>query len=120
VIAPSEQLVDGLVTGLADDVPERDLDAADRRHHRAATLVLVTHHRADDRLDVERVAAQHTVLDPLVDEGLDGLLLPLQRGLAHPRQSGVGAEPDEEIVAQTGVGHPCFELSDSHTGHPAP
>ena len=115
VAAPPKEPVDGLVAGLADDVPERDLNAADRRHHRAAALVLVAHHGADDRLDVERVATQHPVLDPLVDEGLDRLLLPLQRGLADARQPGVGAEADEEVVAQPGVGHPGLELSDPHS-----
>src|SRR5829696_2769021 len=77
VVAPAKQPVDGLVASLTYDVPERDLDAADRRHHRAAALVLVAYHGADDGLDVERVAAKHPVLDPFVDDGLDRLLLPL-------------------------------------------
>ena len=96
-MAPApQQAIDRLIARLADQVPERDLDAADRRHDRRAALVLVADHAADHRLDVERVAAQHPAFDPLVRQGLDGLLLPLERRLADARQAGVGAQADEQ------------------------
>ena len=107
--AAAEQPVDRLTAGLADQVPERDLDAADGRHHGRAALVLVADHPADDGLDVERIAAEHPALDPLVGQGLDRLFLPLQRRLADARQAGVGAQADEQVIPQAGVGQEGLE-----------
>ena len=65
-----------------------------------------------DRLDVERIAAEHPALDPLVQQRLDGLLLPFERRLADARQAGVGAQADEQIIPQPGVGQKRLEADD--------
>ena len=113
---PAQQAIDRLIHRLADDVPERDLDAADRRHHGRAALVLVADHPADDGLDVERVAAQHPPLDPLVQHGLDRPLLPLERRLADARQAGIGPQADEQVIPQPGVGQEGLEADDLQHG----
>ena len=87
VTAAAEQPVDRLAAGLADQVPERDLDPADGGHDRRSALVLVADHPADDRLDVERVAAQHPPLDPLVATA-SGRSSPATRASPRPRRSG--------------------------------
>ena len=114
--AAAEQPVDRLAAGLADQVPEGDLDRADGGHHGRSALVLVADHPADDRLDVERVAAQHPPLDPLVGQRLDRLLLPLQRRLADAGQARIRAQADEQVIAQSGVGQEGLELGDLHAG----
>src|SRR5262249_41009596 len=95
-----------------DDVPERDLNAADRGHDGRAALILVADHPANHAFDIERVTAEHARFHPLVREGLDGLLLPLESCLAHSREARVGPQADEEVVAQTGIGHQRFKPRD--------
>src|SRR5205823_14155249 len=79
-------------------------------------LILVADQVAEHALDVERVRAEDAVLDPLVDERLDRLLLPFQRGFAETGQAGIGRQAHEQVVAQPGVGQERFELSDLHGG----
>ena len=42
-------------------------------------------------------------------QGLDRLLLPLQRRLADAREARVGAQADEQVVPQSGVGQEGLE-----------
>ena len=101
---------------LADQVPAGDLDRADRRHDRRAPWYWSRIMPPIERLDVERVAAQHASFDPFVKERLDGFFLPLERGFADARQSGIGAQANEQIIPQTGVGQKRFEADDLHAG----
>ena len=112
--AAADQAPDRLVAGLADQVPHRDLDPADRGHHGRAALVLVADHAADDRLDVEGIATDDARGDPFVEEHLDGALLPLERGLADAGQAGVGGQADEQVVADAGIGEEGLEAGDLH------
>jgi hypothetical protein len=90
----------------------RDLDTADRRHHRRSALVLVADHAAHDGFHVKRIAAQDPAFDPLVRERHDRLFLPLQRRLADARQTVVGAQEDEQIIPQAGISQEGFEGDD--------
>ena len=112
--ATAEQAIQRLATALADDVPHGDLDAADGRHHGRAALVLVADHAPDDGFDVKRITSEDASLDPLVQQGLDGLLLPFQRGFADAREPVIGGQPYEQVVAQAGVGHESLEPGDLH------
>ena len=91
-------------------IPERDFHAADGRQHRRSALVLVADQFADDRLDVAGIDAEDSVLDPFVNQRFDGLLLPLQRRLADARQAGVGGQPNEQVVSQSGVREKRLQL----------
>ena len=55
----AEQLVDGHVVKLAGDVPQRDVDGADRRDHRALAAVVARHvvHPVPQHFGVERIGA---------------------------------------------------------------
>ena len=95
---PPEEAIHRLAAGFSDHVPHRDFDATNGRHDRGPSLVLVTDHAANHRLDVERIAPQDLLFGPLVDERLDGFLLPLQRCLTDTRQASVGREPNKEVI----------------------
>ena len=67
----ADQLVDRLVAGLADDVPQRDVDTADRgdRHALGAVILDPVVEIFPDHLDVERIAPDHAGCELAVDEG---------------------------------------------------
>src|SRR5207237_3051916 len=71
-----------------------------------------------DGVDIKRVVAKQARLDPVVQEHLYGALLPLERRLADAGQPGVGAQADEQVVAQPGVGQEGFEVDDLHAPSP--
>jgi hypothetical protein len=110
----AQQFIDPLAAGLAYDIPQRDLDAADGGHHRRAALVLVADQVADQALDVERIARQHPAFDPLVAQRLNGPFLPLQCRLADSGQSTVGGQADEQVVPQPRARQERFEPRDLH------
>ena len=68
----ADQLVDRPAAGLADDVPERDVDAAQRRrrHALAAVVLDAVVEVFPDHLDVERVAADDARAELRLDVGL--------------------------------------------------
>ena len=98
-----------LAADLADEIPHRDLRSGDRRHDSRSALVLIAHHASDHRFDVEGIFANDARSDPFVEEDVDRLLLPLERSLAKSGQSGIGGQPHEKIVAQTGIGEKRFK-----------
>ncbi len=103
------------MTGLSDQVPHRDLNTADGRHHGGSALILVADHGTNDRLDVEWIASQHPAFDPFVGQILNSLFLPLERGLAHARQTRIRPQADEQIFRSPAlaknVSKPLFSRS---------
>ena len=96
----AEQLVDRLAQRLADDVPERHLDRADRAvEDRPAARELVAEHVAPQPLDLERRAADHMALGELRDRRLDGRGLPFAGALADAGDAVVGVDLREHPVA---------------------
>src|SRR3954447_10362308 len=67
----ANQLVDRLVARLADDVPERDVDAADcgDRHTLRPVILDSVIEVLPDHLDIEGIAADHARRQLAVDEG---------------------------------------------------
>src|SRR5581483_6842082 len=95
-----------------------NFNTADGGHDGGAALVLVADHAADDGFHVEGVAAHDAALDPFMEEGLDGLLLPFERRLADAREAGIGVQADEEVVPQSRVGEEGLEAGDFHQRSP--
>ena len=62
-----------------------------------------------------RDGAQDSIFDPVVDQRLNGLLLPFERRLAETGQSGIGRQAHKEIVAQPGIGQKCFQARNFHS-----
>ncbi len=71
-IGAADQFVNGLVHRAAHDVPQRDIDAGDGRDRHAGRAVILDAivEVLPDRLDVERIAADHARLVLRLDEGL--------------------------------------------------
>jgi hypothetical protein len=105
-----------LLERLADDVPQRHLDRADRAvQDRPAARELVAEHVAPEALDLERRAADDVALGELRDRCLDRLGLPLAGALADTCDAVVGQHLREHPVAparpdQVGIhrGHPTM------------
>ena len=110
--AAAQQLVHRLPASLADEVPQGDFDAADRRHDGGAALVLIANHPADYGFMVAGVNAQDPIFYPFVNEGLHGLLLPFERCFAKACQARVGRQAHEQVVPQPGVGEERLEADD--------
>ncbi len=106
----AEQTPDRHAEMLAEDVPERDLDARDGAHADGAeppeALLL---HDADGLLDVARVAPDQQRRQVL--DGADhGARLPFERRLAPAEQARiVGLDPHEHPVAHLGIDHDACE-----------
>src|SRR5262245_16771747 len=68
----TDQLVDRLAARLADDVPQRDVDAADGRNRHAFRAVVLDPvvEVFPDHFRVERIAAEHARRELRIDEGL--------------------------------------------------
>ena len=102
----AEQLVDRLAERLALDVPERDVEAADRvdRDPAPAEVDEAAVHLLPEPLDVERVLADQDVAQAhgnrvgarRLDERLDELGRRVD--LADARDALVGVDPDDEVV----------------------
>ena len=128
-LAP-EQPVDRQARGLAEDIPERDVDAADRLDHHAASTVgrAVVVHRGPKRVDVARVLADQHLFQALAgqlrDRGVDDCLQDERDSvcLANSHDSGIRVHPDDEHVLQAvAVGedrgqaeHDGFDVGDDH------
>ena len=102
----AEQLADRLAGALPLDVPERDVEAADRvdRDAAAADVVDAAVHLVPEPLDVVRVLAEQELAQAVrdrvraggVDEGRDGFWCRVD--LADARQALVGVDQDDEVV----------------------
>ena len=95
----TQQLVDRLPVELAHDVPERDVDRADRGDHRSLAAVVARHvvHAVPQHLGVERIAADHQRPQRVLDHrgGDLGRLEPLRECLAPPDQPIVGDDLEQ-------------------------
>ena len=97
--AAAEQAIERQIGDLTGDVPERDVDAADRIHNNPAAAVLARprEHLLPQPLDQERVLAdQHRLQDLLDDVAGDATADP---GLADPDHPLVGLDLDKEAAA---------------------
>ena len=74
----------------------------------------IANQTADNRFNVKRIAAKDSTFDPFMKQGLHGLFLPLQGGLANAGKAGVRAQTDEQIVAQARVCQEGLEVVDFH------
>jgi hypothetical protein len=94
-IGAADQLVDRLADGAAHDVPQRDVDARDGRDRHAGRAVILDPvvEVFPDRLDVERVLADHARLVLRLDEGLGDGRRPV--ALAPPGDTFVGRDLDQ-------------------------
>ena len=101
---------------LAEDVPERDVDAADRRAADDAVAVpevLAVHH-LPEVLDPRRVFADDQ-LGEILDRADDRARVPLERRLAPAEQAGlVGDDLDEDPVAHPRVADVRLDRGDLH------
>ena len=107
VHAPAEELVDGLVDRLADDVPAGHLDPAedaDQRDVRSARVALPVD-ITPEPLDVERIGPDHVTRADVLDHAGDDVW-PERRGvdLPDPLDPVVGDELEEDEVAPAEVG----------------
>src|SRR3569832_243161 len=104
---------------LAQDVPKRDLDAADRRHpDDAHAPEAVLGHDLEAMLDVERVLADQHLLD--IRDGADHRLgLELERRFAPADQAGnVRLDAHEDPVALLRVADPRCDRPNSQASPP--
>ncbi len=112
------ELVAGNAVDFAEDVPQRDVDAADRGAADDAVAVpevLAVHH-LPEVLDPRGVFADQELGD-VFDRADDGARVPLERRFAPAPQTGlVGEDFDEDPVAHAGVADERFDLGDFHEG----
>ena len=92
---PAEQLVDWLVSYLAEDVPECDVDRAHRRAEDRAHEVSVSGDDLEVVLDPGGILAD-VVLGQLFDRVVDQLVVGPEPGLSRADNALVGVDPDEE------------------------
>ena len=99
VAAGAEQLVDRQLRDLAGDVPQRDVDAADRLHHDAAPAVLpgAREHLLPQPLDQQRVLADQQRLQGFLDDGRGRAAA--ETGLADADGAVIGFDLDEQRAA---------------------
>ena len=113
---PAPELVARHAVHLAEDVPERDVDAADGRAADDAVAVpevLAVHH-LPQVLDPRRVLADDQLREVL-DRADDGARVPLERRLAPAVEAGlVGEDLDEDPVAHPRVADVRFDRGDLH------
>src|SRR5690606_21926741 len=111
-LAP-EELPDRLSERLPEDVPQRDLDGAQRGHqHRSAAIARADEHAAPEALDLRRIATDEITL-VLLDGGGDGRALVRERPLTEAGDALVGVELDEdEILVVAGVDQEGLEVRD--------
>jgi hypothetical protein len=98
VAEPAQHLVHRLAAGLAEDVPQRDIDGGDRAALRPGGGLGQRQRRevAVQRLDAQRVAPQQARRKGLVDVRLDGA--GPEVGLAQAADSAIGMDPHPQQV----------------------
>jgi len=98
----SEEVVDGLVRFLADDVPAGHLQCAQHRHERQVGMLRVAGrvHAPPDLLDVVRVLAREVALEDVGEHARHHLGMERHAvGFAHPVNVAIGGEFHEHEVA---------------------
>ncbi len=112
----AEQLPDRQVERFAEDVPERDVDRADRRHQdRPATIARAAKHRLPVPFDFGRVLADEVAL-VLEDRLAHGQPFRRQRSLAEARDALVRVDLDEDVVLVAArVHHERADIGDLQT-----
>ncbi len=113
----AEKIVNGLLHGLSDDVPERLLDAGNGaiKLERAAPLGVVVECDLEKMADVHGVATDE-IAGELLDLGRNGAVaIVLAIGLTPPDDAGVGRKAHEhEILAPAGMNRQAFDALDFH------
>src|ERR1022692_3609076 len=110
------QVIDGLIAGLADDVPQRDLNGRYRAHvDLRAFRVHIAHQALRDDLHLERVHPDRQRLQ-FVDGSLHRLAETVQRALAHPVDAFVRGHLGEYPVLPGIAGNVGVDGGDSHEG----
>ena len=113
----AEEVVDRLLGDLADDVPQRLLDAGRGavELQRAAPLRIVIESDLQDVADVERIAADEVAAELIDLRGDGAIAVVLAIGLAPADDAGVGLDPHEhEILPPTGMDRKTSDASDFH------
>jgi hypothetical protein len=88
----AQELVDRRAARLAEEIPERDVHAADGEHGQPPAAVdhgAPVHH-VHQVLDAERILADDEGSEALLDDIADGEGRTVREGLAHPGDPGVG------------------------------
>ncbi len=114
------QLVAGHAVHLAEDVPQRDVDAADRRaaDDPAAVPEVLAEHHLPEVLDPRRILADDQVGE-ILDRPHDRPRVPLERRLAPAVQARlVGEHPDEDPVAHARIADVRLDRGDLHAAPP--
>jgi len=110
----TQQLIDGNSQALAEDVPARLLDAADRAHRDdAAGKEGVTVHALHQVLDAARIISGDERLQ-VGDRAGDGAGFPFERGFAPPDQIFVGLDLDKNPVTHSRVDDQRTDRGDLH------
>ena len=114
------QLVAGDAVHLAEDVPERDVDAAHRgaADDPAAVPEMLAEHHLPEVLDPGRILADDEV-GQVLDRPDDRPRVPLERGLAPAVETRLVREhPDEHPVAHARVADVRLDRGDLHAATP--
>src|SRR5664279_145555 len=101
---------------LADNIPQGDIDAADRRpaHHAVAVPEVLAEHHLPQILDARRIFADEQRRQVL-DRADDAPRVPLQRRLAPPPQPGlIGQDFDKDPIAHPRIADMRFNAGDFH------
>ena len=116
VALTAPEIVDRLIAGLADDVPERDFDSRHGAHmHLRAVGVHIADEALRDGLHLEGVHADDQRLQ-LVDGGLHGPGEVIRRAFAHAVDAFVGGHLGEQPVLPGIAGDVGVDRCDSHVG----
>ena len=116
----AEEIVDRLLGGLADDVPQRLLDAGGGaiEFQRAAPLRVVVERDLQDVTDLERIAPDQIAAELLDLCGDGAVAVILAVGFAPPDDPGIGLDAHEdEVLAPAGMDRKAFDAGDFHR-HP--
>ena len=115
--ASAQQLPDGLLRGLAEDVPQRQVDGGDGAQLRAAGAEVGGPfvEEAEVPLDLQRVRAQQTARHPVVDHGRDRVGHVVRFTAAHV--AGIGVDAQRQQPRHHVLGHGGFDLRDLDVRH---
>src|SRR5207302_4075976 len=105
----AEQRVDGHAEVLAGDVPQGDVDSAQRAHDRRAAEVRGSVQVLPVVLDTQRILADQVVRE-FGNDLLGGLQEPPGAGFAQPDEAGVGVHFNKQVA----VDRPGFDAGDLH------
>ena len=113
---PAPELVARHAVNLPEDVPQRDVDPADRgaAHDPVAVPEMLAVHHLPQMLDARRVLPDQELADVL-DRARDGAGVPLQRRLAPaPQPRLIGQDLHEDPVPHAGVTDESLDGGDLH------